>query len=307
MTATRAHTPAGNLSLGKRISVARILLPLFGLALAACSQTDSRLDRSSLANDVEAQQAIILPPPGGPAIVGVIERRYANAIQQDIALATSSAVPGQNLLRVQIFGPVGAEGGNTRLPDTPLSEGGIGREMRRALPGIAMQRSPLYTQNSYGPFGYALGRRGARDLCLYAWQRIPGSKSGAPFANMGTVQLRLRLCQAGASEQSLLAVMYGYTVNTSFAATAWNPYGKPPPADPRLGNTGQPIQPNGPFGFEATLEAPPAPPPPPVRRRAPAPARQEIPAPPPGAPVVPPPPGDAQQSAPPIVPPPPTQ
>ncbi len=281
------------------------MLPLLGLALAACSQTDSRLERSSLANDVEAQQAIILPPPGGPAIVGVVERRYANAIQQEIALGTNSSVPGQNLLRVQMFGPVGAEGGDTRLPDTPLSEAGIGREMRRALPGIAMQRSPLYTQNSYGPFGYALGRRGARDLCLYAWQRITGSKSGAPFANMGTVQIRLRLCRAGASEQSLLAVMYGYTVNTSFSTSAWNPYGRPPPADSRLGNTGQPIHPNGPFGFEPTLEVLPAQP---ARapRRAPAPAQQAIPSPPPGAPVVPPPPAEPEQGTPPIVPPPPT-
>lgn len=308
MTTTRAQTLAdgGLVERGRRANW--ILPSLLVFVLAACAQTDSRLERSSLAAGVPAQQAIALPPPGGPAIIGVVERRYANAIQQDIALATKSAVPGQNLLRVQMFGPVGAEGGDTRLPDLPLSETEVWREMRRRLPGVAMQRSPLYTQNSYGPFGYAIGRHGAGDLCLYAWQRIAGSRSGAPFANVGTVQVRLRLCHANASEQSLLATMYGYTINTAFSDSAWNPYGSPPPADPRLGNTGQPIHPAGPFGFEATLEEEPRPAArPPAPRRAAAPARQPLPVPPPGAPVVPLPPGEAEGGPRPIIPPPPKE
>lgn len=275
------------------------------VALAACAES-TRLERSSLAGSVPAQQAIALPPPGGPAVLSVIERRYSNAIEQNVVLSTSSAAPGQNLLRVRLFGPVGSDGGGTALSDGPLSQAALNREMRELLPGVAMQRSPLYTQNSYGPFGYAVGRPGANDLCLYGWQRIAGSRDGAPFANTGTVEVRLRLCQTGASEQSLLAVMYGYTVNTSFSGSAWNPYRRPPPADPRLGSTGQPIHPAGPGGFETVLEPlPAAAPRRPRRVPETAPARQI--APPPGAPVVPPPPPDGEVAPAPVVPPPPEQ
>ena len=216
---------------------------------------------------VPATQAIALPPPGGPAVISVIERRYANAIQQNIVLATEAAAPGENFLRVQMFGPVGREAGDTRLTDRPIALAGISSEMRQSFPGIAMQRSALYAQNSFGPFGYAFGRHGSRDLCLYAWQRIAGSTQGAPFANMGAIQTRLRLCQAGATEQSLLAVMYGYTLNSAFSSEAWNPLGKPPPADPRLGQTGQPIYPSS-----MSLQAPPA------EQTAPAPRRRSPPA-----------------------------
>lgn len=280
-------------------------LVLIGVALAACAQPATRLDRSSLAGSVAAEDAFALPPPGGPAVVGVVERRYSNAIQQDIVLAAAAAAPGQNLLRVQLFGPVGADGGDTALVDRHLAEADIRREMRELLPGIAMRRSPLYAQNSYGPFGYATGSYGANDLCLYAWQRIAAPQAGAPLAARGTIQVRLRLCQTGATEQGLLAVMYGYTINASFSGAAWNPYGSAPAADPRLGTTGQPIHPLGVSGPQAVFA--PTPPAAPARRPA---ARRAVASPvaspPAGAPVVPPPPEDEAQQAP-VVPPPPEE
>ncbi|TYR30638.1 cellulose biosynthesis protein BcsN [Mesorhizobium microcysteis] len=307
---TGAQTLAGR-GQNERKHPARQLMPaLFGLLLVACAQTDTQLERSSLARGVAAQEAIALLPPGGPSIAGIVERRYSNAIQQDIALTTRSAVSGQNLLRVQIFGPVGREGGETPLVDRRLHDAELRREMRAQFPGVAMQRSPLYTQNGYGPFGYATGTSGA-DLCLYAWQRIAGSRNGAPFGNLGTVQVRLRICQAGASERGLLALMYGYTINASFGGENWNPYGTPQAADPRLGSPGQVIVPGSSTGFDTMLDAPAPPREQAVRRVAApppqAPVRPVLPAPPPGAPLIPPPPAAQAEPAPVVPPPPPGQ
>jgi hypothetical protein len=295
--------------------------------LSACAgPTDLR--RASLAERAGPAQAIAVPPPGGPAIVDVIERQYANALQQDIILGANSSVSGQNVLRVQLFGPTGMEAGQTTLSNLPLTESMVRREMRAAVPGVAMQISPLYAQNSYGPFGYAIGRSG-RDLCIYAWQRVRGPERAAPFSQRGSVQTRLRLCQAGASEQQLLSVMYGYTITAGFGAASWNPFGEAAPPDPRLGMTGSQIFPVG-AAWNETVAAPEPEPEPLILRPAraqQAPAADTVPVAlpagsaqqetsgasaagstaPEGAPLVPPPPG-ASPSAPgtvPLVPPPP--
>lgn len=304
-TAAR-HSADG--SSGKPLTLRRSLPVLLCALLSACAQSETALVRASMASSPSAQQALALPPPGAPAVIGVVERRYANAIQQEISLATDSSVPGQNLLRVQLFGSMGREAGDTRLPDRMLSQADIGREMRQLLPGVAMQRSPLYAQNGYGPFGYAIGRSGI-DLCIYAWQRISGTQAGAPFANIGSAQIRLRVCRSGASERGLLAIMYGYTINASLPG-GWNPHGVPAP-DPRLGAPGQVIVPAvSSSGYDTMLDPPVAAAPPPAqqprRARRPA-AAPPPPSPPPGAPIVPPPPAAAATATgvAPVVPPPP--
>lgn len=274
-------------------------------ALAACGQTTT-IERASLAVKADAHEAVALPPPGGPAVISVIERRFSNAIQQDIILSTSATTPGQNMLRVQMFGSIGVDGGDTALSDRQPSYSEISREMRQLLPGVAMQRSDLYAQNSYGPFGYAVGRSGRNDLCLYAWQRIGAGRSDATLASRGSIQVRLRLCQSGAHEEGLLAVMYGYTINAALAGEAWNPYGLVSPADPRLGRTGQPVHPfnlSGPAMIAvAKPVAAPQPRSPAVARPvvqrtplAPAVAPKPVPA---NAPVVPPPPSATAPAAP---------
>lgn len=296
---------------GRHSRLNGLLVATLGLFLTACAQAPTGLARSSIASNPPAREALALPPPGGPAVVGVVERRYSNAIEQVIALSTDSALPGQNSLRIQFFGPVGAQGSDNALPVTLISEGRISREMRQAFPGVAMSRSPVYVQNSYGPFGYAVGRRGAGELCLYGWQRIANLGNGAPFANVGVIQVRLRLCQTGASEQALLSVMYGFTINASFSSGFWNPYGTPPGPDPRLGNTGQPIYPESAMGPVMVLDPAPVTT---VRRTPPAPRPVEAepasqrPAVPANAPLVPPPPGATTGRAQaPLVPPPPSE
>lgn len=264
-----------------------MILPLM---LATGCATGPAVTRHALATSTEATSAFALPPPGGPAVISVIERSYANAIQQDIVLASDTAVAGQNMIRVQMFGQMGQVSATTRASDPILATADIGRELRTLFPGVAMRRSPLYAQNGYGPFGYAVGRHPAGDMCLYGWQRMTSAKQAGPFSPQGSIQVRLRLCQSGATERSLLAVMYGYTINASLPG-GWNPYGSAPDPDPRLGRTGQPIYPNEGSWVDAVASEPaqPRPRPPRSTHRAVAQA-VDIPSPPPGAPIVPPPP-----------------
>jgi hypothetical protein len=157
---------------------------------------------------------------------------------------------------------VGATGrGRDDLGNRPLAISNIAAEMREAFPGVAMSRSALFVQNEYGPFGYAVGRASSGDTCVYAWQRIAGTpRPPLLFRSNGALELRLRLCEAGASEPQLLSVMYGVRIRAFFPGVAWNPYGAPPPPDAAIGQAGTPIYPTGAGGYEPVLaDAPAAP------------------------------------------------
>lgn len=216
------------------------------LGVSGCGARDG-VRLSGNANIVPDETALALPPPGGPGIVNIVERHFSNAVQQDIYLFTSAATPGQNVMHVQLFGPVGLQyDGRKSLAYSSIKASEIAREMRRELPGVRLVQSPLYLQNNYGPFSYAYGRGRGNDACLYAWQQIRSPEEArTTFQNRGTIQVRLRLCEAGASEEKLLRNMYGYTIRAAFDATGWNPYGVAPGVDPTLGRTGNPIYPGG--------------------------------------------------------------
>jgi hypothetical protein len=250
---------------------------------------------------VPLTSAFAVPEPGGPPVTAVLERRYSNAIQQEILLATSARTPGQNMLRVQLFGPAGPEAGQTSLRQGYLPPTGTSSEMRELLPGVAMKRSQYYVQNKYGPFGYAVGRAPSGDTCFYGWQRITSTGNAQTWVgNKGSIQVRLRLCDQTASEEQLLQAMYGFTINVFYKDGNWNPFGEPLPPDETLGRAGAPIYPVGVERFQ-TVVTPRAPEPARAqapRRRAAAPSRvpaEAIPQPParptPVGPLVPPPPG----------------
>ena len=249
--ATRGGTPPGY---GVWSALLAIVLIVF---LAGCAQRPALMN-SSGTSLVASQTAFAFPAPGGPAITAVLERRFANATQQDILLATSAHTPGQNMLRVQFFGPVDSSAaGENQLREGYLPLGDVGAEMRKVLPGIRMVRSPFYVQNKYGPFGYAVGQSASGDTCLYGWQRI--SSTGVTetwVGNKGSIQIRLRLCDQNTSEQRLLDVMYGYTITSYFKTRNWNPYGEPVAPEPALGKAGQPIYPVGVSRFETVTQKP---------------------------------------------------
>ena len=199
----------------------------FSVAAALCACNGNPIQISGETGPVEAERAMVMPPPGSFPITGVAQRRYDNALQQDIYIATNSALPGQNVVKVSLFGTSGLmRYGEDRLAFQPLTESRIGSELRRTFPGLAMVRSPYLTRNNYGSFGYAVGRPAAGETCLYAWQLIR-AKEGEAASGSGAIDLRVRLCDRGASETSLLQFMYGLTITAAVDAKGWNPYGAP--------------------------------------------------------------------------------
>ena len=224
-----------------RYTLAGIVLTL---GLAGCGARDG-VRLSDAATTVPDETAFALPGPGGPAIVNIVERSFRNATQQDIFLFTSASTSGQNVMRVQLYGPVGSKFEGTRsLGYASVRASEIAKEMRRELPGVALRQSPIYLQNNYGPFSYAYGHGRGSDACLYAWQQIRSPDDArTALQNGGTIQVRLRLCEENASEEKLLSTMYSYTIRGAFNAAGWNPYGEPPSVEPTLGRTGHPIYP----------------------------------------------------------------
>lgn len=219
--------------------------------LAACS-TGSPISTAANRRAIDATSAFVIPPAGSFSIVGVTERNYANATQQEISLSTDSSLSGQNWIRATLFGPVAKEfAGQTALSNRALALGSIDSEVRRAIPGVRLARSPYYVQNRYGPFGYATGRRG-RDTCLFGWQRLNSRPS--LIGNKGSIEVRLRICDRNATEQELLSAMYGYTIAAYFSDRGWNPYDRAPSPDPSLGTSEAEIRP-GDKALERTVES----------------------------------------------------
>ena len=248
-----------------------MLLALLPALVTGCAGQPTQM--GTFAKSVSREEALVLPPPAGPAILSVVERRFDNAVQQDVALYTSARTPGQNSFKVQFFGTENTlTFSDNKISSAGLTDPSVNSEMRQAFPGIRMARSSYYVQNNYGPFGYAFGHGTGGDLCMYAWQQVrsPGGTM-SPFANFGAIQVRLRYCQADATEQQLLAIMYNYTITGSVDAGGWNPYGEPQSISPTLGATGSPIYPR-PTSNETIV--PVLPPKPTVVYRRPAPVVQ---------------------------------
>jgi len=222
------------------------LMALAGLAglTAGCTSTGN-IRQPSAAETIASEKALVLPPPGGPSIVSVVEQKRGNGVDQSISLFTSSSVPGQNFLKVQFLGGRGENPGAGNSTYKMVNESAIAREMATAIPGVRMARSATFLQNSYGPFGYASGTSHNGDTCVYGWQQIRSSRSDQTQArNFGMIQVRLRLCDARATERQLLGVMYGYTVIGTFNGEIWNPYGMTQGGDPTIGRPGNPIYPD---------------------------------------------------------------
>jgi len=211
---------------------------------SACAGPSS-LDYTTLMAEVPATRAIIVPPPGGPSVVAVLQQTYQNGISQEIALSTASLTTGQNAFYVSLLNNAAS---NPEIPETlslpPLTPDRIEREMEERLPGVEMRTSLVYAQNKFGPFGFATGRSTTGDLCLYAWQQIEPSEP-ALLVPGGAISVRLRLCDADATVNQLLRVFYGYTIAAYYRQETWNPYGRPPSPPPQFGEIDAPMYPLG--------------------------------------------------------------
>ncbi|WP_158498595.1 cellulose biosynthesis protein BcsN [Martelella endophytica] len=200
---------------------------------------------TSAVRNLMPEEAAVMPPPGGPAIVSVLEHQYSNAIDQRILLRTNARTPGQNYINAIFFGTGNYSPMNKNaLSYQQVIDLKVDEEMREEIPGVAMKQSPYYVQNNYGPFGYAFGKGRGDDLCMYGWQQIrAGRQSLSAFGNPATIQIRVRFCESGASEDDLLGIMYGYTINAAVEAYGWNPFGDANAPPPLLGGHSAPSYP----------------------------------------------------------------
>jgi hypothetical protein len=216
--------------------------------------------------------------PGSPAVLSVVQRSYANATRQSISLETRGKTPGQNELRIDIYGTNNTNvGRETTLDDKPLRESNLFPEAQEALPGVPLRLSLNYVQNKYGPFGYALGTSPQGDNCVYAWQRIATSEIDVSLFNRrATISIRLRLCEPHATEAALIAPMMNLDINASLSSGSWTP--EPKQLSPDLGAPGAPMGPT--VDAAATANPQPRISRRPRRRGAPRPAQSEaVPAP----------------------------
>ncbi|KQT46913.1 hypothetical protein ASG47_09875 [Devosia sp. Leaf420] len=274
---TRTVLPWGNIV---RNGIAATLV---AATMAGCATTSDM--PSSEAEIIRPSKAVILPPPGGPAIITVVETTYPNAIRQDISLATEARSVGENKISVIRFTSKGGDGSDAALKDVPFTQVNLTEEALAAWPGSGMAVSPYYVQNDYGPFGYAIARPPNGDVCLYAWQRVEPTLRPSGAVDRGTIILRVQLCRRGVSEEALLDIMYRLRLNTDVF---------PPSAAPTaIGRIAAPIRPENANGFANVIPISQ-----PVAVTRPAPTRPAQPVqtvqtttpiltPPPGAPIVP--------------------
>lgn len=276
------------------------------IALAGCASTRA-VQEPRTATTVPLSEAMIFPPPGGPGLLSVVETNYANAVHQDIALATSARTPGENRISITRFLAAGGDGNDGELADRELSQIDLYAETAAAWPQVQLLRSPFYVQNLYGPFGYAVGGAPTGDTCVYAWQRIEPTLRPSGSIARGAVSIRLQLCDRTQDEQTLLNVMYQMRLR--------DPVYAPARASILIGTPGAVILPQSPYGVANVLDLPEAQPTPtpvapqqpsqPAAPATPAPAPQpdpvptgptvplpggggtQVPAPVPGGPVVP--------------------
>ncbi|WP_170848335.1 cellulose biosynthesis protein BcsN [Devosia sp. YR412] len=220
--------------------------PLLAVLLCACASTRDLPPQE--ARIVAPVDAMIIPPPGGPGIVNVVSTTFPNAIKQDISLATQARSVGENKISIIAFEGKGGDGSDAALRDIPFTAINLTEEALTAWPNSGMAVSPYYVQNDYGPFGYAIGRPPNGDTCIYAWQRIEPTLTPSGMVDRGTINVRLQLCQRGASEQALLEVMYRLRLNSSVHA--------PRPAPSAIGRTAVQIRPIGAEGFANVIDIP---------------------------------------------------
>lgn len=240
------------------------------VALAACAflagcQTGGGITTPRAPELVTPEAAMIMPPPGAFAMVGVVQQDYSNGLEQTVWLKTASSVAGQNYLKIRYVGGTGKDA-RPSLAYNPLTPQTLRREQLTAVPGVRLAATNNFLRNAYGPLGYASGRSGSGDACLFGWQQIRSRAAPSGIGrDFGMIQVRARLCDQTATERELLNVMYGYTITGTFAGEIWNPYGSAQPVSPLLAYAGQQIlPPENPvpatysFGYRAPAEAPAA-------------------------------------------------
>ena len=153
----------------------------------------------------EGELTVALPSwvgPRGATEVRRFEDGYTTATAMGRAPRNADSRDGMTL-GVRLTGEAAIEGGVGIVKPT---EAGIRTELAEQFPDVDMKVTGRSARNTYGPYGFAVGRRADGARCLYAWQwvedvqprlgkteaRIPGS-------------VRVRLCRADMTFDALAA------------------------------------------------------------------------------------------------------
>lgn len=267
-----------------------LAIPFLALILAGCAHSGTTQPTRG-PTTVPLSDAMIFPAPGGPGLLSVVQTVHVNAVRQDIALATDARTPGENRIAVTRFARSQAGPDDGALEDAGLAGRDLVAEASAAWPGVQMTLSPYFTQNAYGPFGYAVGRSPNRDTCLYAFQRMGPGLRARESLRTASVVIQLQVCDAARTEEQLLSLMYTLRLT--------EPAFEPVRADIRIGQPGVPIRPVVQGRFVSAIETPaaapaPRPSPAPAAPAAPVPVAEPVPT----GPLVPPPPGTTPAPAP---------
>jgi hypothetical protein len=225
-----------------RGKAASAVIVMMALMASGCAAQRTIVENSS-ARAVPTDHAFVSLGPGGPAVLSVIQSDYANATRQTIALATRGGTPGENQLRVDVFGMKNDNVAlDSSLPDLPLKEAELAAEAQDALPDVPLRVSNNYLQNRYGPFGYSVGKTAQGDTCVYGWQRLATPDRKISLINSrNALSIRLRLCDSAASEAALAATMMNLSVNVALSSGSWTPEPRELSAD--VGAANAPIAP----------------------------------------------------------------
>jgi hypothetical protein len=165
-----------------------------------------------IASDVSGDYAAAFLPPFAGAIHSVRQTVKTNALHQEIIYANQTALAGENRLTID----VGKPGDASML--RPPGEAQLSREMRAALPGMAMTISPIIGDNASGPFGYATAANPAGGSCLYAWQYVrsvnPGDSEGIDRLTRShlSASVRLRYCHPSIAADRIHVLMEGLRI-----------------------------------------------------------------------------------------------
>ena len=161
-------------------------------------------------------EAMLLLPPEAGNVLRIRERHYRNGTRQEIVIAGGAG--GENILDVSLRTSGGDNAPRGELQIGKPSQRGIATEAQARFPGMTMHVVTRPMSNVFGPFGLAIGRRGA-ERCVFAWQWIDdlrgaasGSRSPLASALSGggmPASVRVRFCRNNMTLDQMASFMEG--------------------------------------------------------------------------------------------------
>ncbi len=205
-----------------------VLLPL-ALALAACQEREqggaSNLDMMALATAAPPEQrfdpkphpiavelAFARTPQSAGRPISAFERHYPNGYSQIVHLA-SDVAGSESQVEIAVQNGKSLYS-SKKTPVWKPGEAGIRDELARQFPDMRMQVvANGGFSNRYGRIGVAVGRRGEKLRCVYAWQYIDDARRSfengrrIPLeggAETAPASLRIKLCRGDATIDDLV-------------------------------------------------------------------------------------------------------